>query len=424
MLTTDDNRNADQWTFTDSQLIREALFNPDLSRSFDKRTFAEGNIRERVVSVSHGDDHRQRRRIENSIFRRARLQEYERVLFPAAVDELIPRLIEGGKADLLEFGEVLSVVLAARRAGIDHEPGDLAALRQLVHYVLTFSQGSAIIDTVGDADAVRAEVRAALSEFDEKFFSASYERRIAMIESGPAEPADSSETDVLTLLLRSGGNAALRLDRALILRETATYLQGGTHTSGQTLVNWLDLFARWARQADDRWERMRNDRFFAQRCIQETVRLRPTTPRMKRLAENDTRIGHVAIPRGAVVTLDVYQANIDKAVFGADADEFNPDREIPVGHHPWGLSFGAGPHICIGRTVAAGLPSVSGDLEQHLTGLVTYMAQAIARLGVEPDPERAQLRDDRTARWTRWRSYPVRFTRLDGSTDGRPASLP
>ena len=427
MLTRDDNRNTDQWTFTDSQLIREALFNPDLSRTFDKRTFAEGNIRERVVSVSHGDDHRQRRRIENSIFRRARLQEYERILFPAAVDELIPRLIEDGKADLLEFGEVLSVILAARRAGIDHESGDLAALRRLVHYVLTFSQGSAIIDTVGDADAVRAEVRAALSEFDEKFFTASYERRIAMIESGPAEQAglaDSAETDVLTLLLRSRGDAGLRLDRALILRETATYLQAGTHTSGQTLVNWLDLFARWAQQAADRWERMRNDRFFAQRCIQETIRLRPTTPRMKRLAENDTRVGEVMIPRGAVVTLDVYQANIDKAIFGADADQFNPDRAIPVGHHPWGLSFGAGPHICIGRTVAAGLPSASGDLEQHLTGLVTYMAQAIARLGVEPDPEREQRRDDRTARWTRWSSYPVRFTRLDEGTDARLAGRP
>lgn len=405
-----------QWLFTDGRLIREALFNPDLSRAFDKRSFAEGNIRERGVSVSHGDDHRQRRRLENMIFRRGRLHEYERVLFPAAADELLPRLIEEGRADLLDVGEVLSVVLAARRAGIDHAPGDLAALRQLVRYVLTFSQGSSILDTVGDADAVRAEVRAALREFDEHFFSASYERRLAMIEAGAAAP-DSAETDVLTLLLQSRADPQLGLDRALILRETATYLQAGTHTSGQTLVNLLDVFAPWAQTADGAWERLRGDRFFAQRCVQEAIRLRPTTPRIKRLAENDTRVGDIAIPRGTVVTLDVYQANIDPAAFGDDADRFDPDRVIPAGQQPWGLSFGAGPHICIGRTVAAGLPAVSGSIDEHLTGLVTYMAQAIARLGVEPDPERKPVRDDRTSRWTRWSSYPVRFTRLGAAAE-------
>jgi hypothetical protein len=107
--------------------------------------------------------------------------------------------------------------------------------------------------------------------------------------------------------------------------------------------------------------------------------------------------------------LDVYQANIDPRVWGPNAAEFDPQRPVPAGHQPWGLSFGAGPHICIGRTVAAGLPTVSGNIENHLTGLVTSMAQAVARLGVQPDPEREAQRDDRTVRWTRWRTYPVVF---------------
>jgi hypothetical protein len=61
---------------------------------------------------------------------------------------------------------------------------------------------------------------------------------------------------------------------------------------------------------------------------------------------------------------------------------------------------------------------VSGDTEDHLTGLVTSMAQAVARLGVTPDPEREAKRDDRTVRWTRWSTYPVIFgraTELAGS---------
>jgi cytochrome P450 len=389
-----------QLVLTDGDLIREALFNPDLSRAFDKRTFAQG--------------------IENSIFRRSRLHEYEQVLFPAAVDDLLPALIDGGRADLLEIGEVLSVVLAARRAGIDHPPGDVGALRELVGYVLTFSQGSAILDTVGDADRVRAEVRAALRDFDQRFFSASCARREQLIARDGAS-ASSAETDVLTLLLASRADPGLRLDRDLILRETATYLQAGTHTSGQTLVNMIDLFDPWARAHEGARDRLRADRLFAQRCVQETIRLRPTTPRIKRLAERQTQVGGTVIPAGSVLVLDVYQANTDQAVYGPDAAEFNPGRAIPPGHQPWGLSFGAGPHICIGRTVAAGLPDASGDPGQHLAGLVSYMAQAIARLGVEPDPERAAVRDNRTARWTRWSSYPVRFASLASAAEGAQA---
>jgi cytochrome P450 len=398
----------DQLLVEDEELIRAALFNAKLSRSFDKSTYAEGNIRERVVSISHGNDHRQRRRVENSIFRRERLQQFERDLFPVVVDELLPQLIEDGRADLLEVGEVLSVVLAARRAGIDYPDGDVAALRDLVKFVISFSQGSSILDTVGSTDHVRDEVRAALAHFDEHYFTPSYDRRVALLADGAAEDT-SAETDVLTLLLRHRDEPGLNLDRDLIMRETATYLQGGTHTSGQTLVNFFSLFLPYVEQHPEALERVCTDRFFAQRCVQETIRIRPTTPRIKRLAEQDTMVGETPVPAGSVVVLDVYAANISPDPWGDDAAEFNPEREVPEGHQPWGLSFGAGPHICIGRTVAAGLPTVSGSVEDHLTGLVTSEIQAVARLGVEMDPEREAKRDDRTVRWTRWATFPVRF---------------
>jgi hypothetical protein len=38
--------------------IRQALFDPNLSRTFDTRSYEEGNIRDGVVSVSHGALHR------------------------------------------------------------------------------------------------------------------------------------------------------------------------------------------------------------------------------------------------------------------------------------------------------------------------------------------------------------------------------
>src|ERR1700758_3293147 len=111
--------------------IREALFHRDLSRSFDKRTYHDGNVREGVVSIVHGSVHRSRRRVENTQFRPDRLREYERDLFPSVLSGLLDQLITDEHVDLFPLGELVSVVLAARRAGIDFDPSDTETLHEL-----------------------------------------------------------------------------------------------------------------------------------------------------------------------------------------------------------------------------------------------------------------------------------------------------
>src|SRR5690349_1741383 len=125
-------------SFDRYEQIREALLNPNLSRSFDKRSYHDGNIRDGVVSISHGSIHRARRRVENTQFRPDVLRLYEQDLFPAVMERLLDVLIDREEADLYGLGEMLSVVLASRRAGIEFDPDDLDQLRQLVHYVDVF----------------------------------------------------------------------------------------------------------------------------------------------------------------------------------------------------------------------------------------------------------------------------------------------
>ena len=62
----------------DFAAIKQALMNPHLSRTFDKRSYADGNVREGVVSIMHGQAHRDRRRLENMQFRPDILKLYER----------------------------------------------------------------------------------------------------------------------------------------------------------------------------------------------------------------------------------------------------------------------------------------------------------------------------------------------------------
>lgn len=393
--------------------IRAALFDPSLSRTFDERSYDEGNIRDGIVSVSRGAMHRARRRAENTMFRADVLRLYERELFPRVMSDLLDALIDADEIDLFPIGELLSVVLAARRAGIDHEPASLDQLRTLVRHVDAFSQGAAILDAK-DPDAVRALVRAAHAEFERDFVRPSWQRRAALIERvRRGEVAeDDLPQDILTVLLLHRDDPSLQLgDDGRVVREVATYLQGGTHTSAQTLVNALDLMFGLSERGIAMLDRAATDTLFAQRAVQETLRLRPTTPKMKRRAEADTEVAGTRIPKDALVVLDIATANRDPDLFGERPGVFDPDREVDPRVQRWGLSFGAGPHQCPGRSVGGGFP-VRGSFEvddDHVFGLVALELQAVARRGVRPDPSRRSEHDDRTARFNRWSHYPVRF---------------
>lgn len=399
--------------------IREALFAPELSRTFDRRSWAEGNIRDGVVSIQHGPVHRARRRIENTQFRPDRMRLYERDLFPGVLDRWIDRIVVDGRADLFTMGELLSVVLAARRAGIDHDPDSRAQLEELVGYVDVFSQGSAILDA-RDPEAVRTRYRAAMLEFGERYVApsrATREAAIARVRAGELTEEDLPH-DILTVILLHRDDPSLALDDdGRVVREVATYLQGGTHTSSQTLVNAIDLIWAEPANAPATLARIAGDPAFAQRAVHETLRLRPTTPKIKRHAEADLVVAGRSIPAGATVVLDAEAGNRDAALFGERPDAFDPDRRVDPAVARWGLSFGAGPHQCPGRSVAGGFPAPDPDAvadTEHLFGLAALMLAEIARRGVRPDPERTPERDTRTERFTRWASYPVVFDGIAG----------
>ncbi|HEX5466496.1 MAG TPA: cytochrome P450 [Candidatus Limnocylindrales bacterium] len=399
--------------FSEPAAIREALLAKDLSRSFDKRTYEQGNVRDGVVSIVHGATHRARRRIENTEFRPDRLRLYERELFPMVLERILDRETASGRADLFPLGALISVVLAARRAGLDIDPDDRSVLQTLVHDVEVFSQASAILDAK-DPDAVRRLARETLADFERDFVRPAWETRRQAIEAAGDQAGSGAELphDILTVLLLHRTDGSLELeDDGRVVREVATYLQGGTHTSAQTIINTLDLAFPLEQEQPGVLTRIVADRAYAQRCVHETLRLRPTTPKIKRRAEAETVVAGRAIPRDALVILDVATANRDPALYGDRPDAFDPDRAIAPDAARWGLSFGGGPHQCPGRSVAGGFPATTaGDPgDDHLYGLIALMLQAVVRRGVRPDPDRPPARDTRTERYTRWSSYPVVF---------------
>jgi hypothetical protein len=80
---------------------------------------------------------------------------------------------------------------------------------------------------------------------------------------------------------------------------------------------------------------------------------------------------------------------------------------VPQGVAPFGLSFAAGMHVCIGQDLAAGVvPGSDVDQQSHLFGLVTGAVRYMFGNGVRRDPADAPVRDSNTAR-PYWGRYPV-----------------
>ena len=401
--------------------IREALYSRDLTRSLDDRSFDEGNPRAGVLSMLHGDEHKERRRLENPLFRRAELVEYEQELFPVAIDAIAARDAVG-RVDLLELTGTMATVLACRRAGIDHD-GSRAQLTDLFRIGLALAQGAAVADALVDQDAVRRETEATLERLEERYVGPSRRARQELVDRSRDGADVTLPYDLITAALLSRGSGAQSLDDALLTREVGLYLHGGSHTSAQTTCNAFEFLL--GLDGTDRGALMAeaaSSTLAAQRIVHETLRVVPMTPRVQRRAVTDTVVAGHRVPAGATIVLDVRSGNRDERYFGPEPDRFDPHRPVGVGASKWGLSFGAGPHICIGRSVAGGIPLQGAEEadalgDGHLYGQVARMVQAIAARGVRPDPSRAPERDDRTTRSSaRWRTFPVVFPATDDET--------
>jgi cytochrome P450 len=91
---------------------------------------------------------------------------------------------------------------------------------------------------------------------------------------------------------------------------------------------------------------VREDRSLLRSLVEESLRWTPTDPVFSRFVVEDTELGGVEIPAGAVMHICLAAANRDPARWD-DPDRFDPLR--PVKPH---LGFGHGPHTCLGMHVA------------------------------------------------------------------------
>jgi cytochrome P450 len=180
--------------------------------------------------------------------------------------------------------------------------------------------------------------------------------------------------DLLGLMLNAvHPETAERLDDQNIRYQTLTFLAAGHETTSSALsfalyylasnpglaqraVEETDAVLGTDPDAVPSYEQVPRLRYL-RRVLDESLRLWPPAPGFGREPRETTVIGgrYTMTPEDHAVVL-LPRVHRDPAVWGADADEFNPDRFLPEnsrGRMPHALKmFGTGERSCIGRQFA------------------------------------------------------------------------
>ena len=126
-----------------------------------------------VLVNLHGDEHRDRRRLENRLFRRDTFELYERKLFPPIIAETLAPELAAGRSELVDLGHRVMMNLAALTAGVDRPLRTADETRHLYDYLMRFIEGATLAFYTGDRDAKRDEIAGKLDDFDREFLTPS-----------------------------------------------------------------------------------------------------------------------------------------------------------------------------------------------------------------------------------------------------------
>ncbi|WP_299194016.1 cytochrome P450 [uncultured Erythrobacter sp.] len=385
-----------------------ALKQPDLRQSlYDAAALMMSDV---LVNL-HGKEHRARRLVEGTIFRKAVFLHYEKNFLPRTLDETIRPFLEAGRGDLVDIGYRVMMNLTVDFAGIDRPVRSHEETGELLRLLKEFSLAPALGQSLeGDVEPKKERIRKAMAEFSTRFLTPSRRRRealLAEVEAGRIAKDELPDDVLMALIL---GQEKLQMTDEQFLQEGIFYMLAGAHTTIHSLAHAMHELFEWLDAHPEDIALLKDDPFFIQRCVFESLRLHPSSPVAKRRALCPvTLAAGEEVPAGDEVVVNMRAANRNPEFFGDDPETYNPHREVSGGKAPYGLSMGYGMHACIGRNLAIGVePRPNSTPEDHQYGTVPLIVEALLRFGVQRDPDGETRKDETITRIT-WSEYPVVF---------------
>ena len=233
---------------------------------------------------------------------------------------LVDRFAARGQADLVaELAMPLPMTVIARALGC--EQVELPTLKRW---------SDAFVRANGKPSLPHADVVELFTAMDE-----AYDFFTAELADRRAAPRDDLVSDV--------ARAGDQLSAEEQLQMLALFLTGGNETTNSLIASCALVLA----QDTHRQNELRAAPALVPAFVEEVLRLEPPVQGLFRVATRDTEMGGVAIPKGSFVWLVYASCNRDKTVF-PEPEQLLLDREEARDH----LSFGQGPHFCLGAHLA------------------------------------------------------------------------
>ncbi|HEY6473311.1 MAG TPA: cytochrome P450 [Acidimicrobiales bacterium] len=321
----------------------------------DGETFSSAHIIGLIMGPIMGEhimlgmddpEHRRYRALVATAFRQKVLAQWEQELVANVANELIDVFAGRGHAELVrEFNFPFPTRVISGILGLPQED-----YRQFQRW------STAILSFFTKLD----EAVAASEEVKEYLASILAERRL--------EPRE----DLISELAQAELDGE-RLSDEEIFSFLRLLLPAGVETSYRATGNLLFSLLSNPEQLDA----VRADRALVTPAIEEALRLETPLLNITRLATRDTEISGTPIPAGSTVMLMLAAANRDETRF-AEPDRFDIFRESPKPH----ISFGQGPHACIGTHLAR--------LEMRVS--LNLLLDRLSNLRLDPDGDDPHIR--------------------------------
>jgi cytochrome P450 len=275
-----------------------------------------------LMFTNEGEPHMRMRRLVSRAFTPRsieRLRSFTRAIVEGEVNEIET----GGRGDLAASFARLGTRVMCRLLGVpEDDVGVFAGWNDALSRVFGFMDAEQIHDAAGALEALTA------------YTSELVERRYR-------QPSD----DLMTALLQAEHEGD-RLTRHEVVTMVSNLLVAAHDTTASQLVCSLLTLLRHPGEL----ERARANAVAAADVLTETMRFEPAIPLFPRTATAPIEIAGVERPAGTMVLLSVGSANRDADVYG-DPERFDVAR-FSDPDVPGPLSFGSGPHFCLGANLA------------------------------------------------------------------------
>ena len=321
----------------------------------DGETFSSAHIIDLIMGPIMGEyimlgmddpDHKRYRAIVSTAFRQKVLARWEQELVVDVANELIDAFADRGSADLVrEFNFPFPTKVISGILGLPRE--DYKQFQRWTTAILSFftKLDEAIVASQEVKDYMAVILAERRREPREDLIS-----ELAQAELEGERLSDEEIFSFLRLLLPAGVETTYR-------------------ATGNMLFSLLSN--------TEQLESVRSDRELIPQAIEESLRLETPLLNITRLATKDTEVGGVPIPAGSTVMLMLAAANRDEDRY-PDPDNYDVLRETPKPH----ISFGHGPHACLGTHLAR--------LEMRVA--LNLLLDRLPNLRLDPDGDDPHIR--------------------------------